>query len=1286
MKPIRIFVSSPGDVELERQIARRVIARMQAEFGQKPAIDPYFWEYEPMRLTKDFQGQIPPTSSFDIVVCILWSRLGTPLAPQHHRPDGTPYQSGTEFELEDAVEGHGKNHGIPDILVYRNMTDPPIKPRPREVRALQLAQIDALDAFLDRWTKDGDIIKGALTKYNDVAQFEELLAEHLRKLIELKRPDDQRAALARRPSNWTAGSPFRGLEPFEFEHAPVFRGRTRAVQDVIGLLRDQYVARQAWTSEDVGGRSSPVFVLVSAMSGIGKSSLIRAGVLPLLTAPGVIEGIGLWRRALMKPTGKTNGLMAALSEALTAPGALPELLSDGTTAEGLAQALHANPASIDLLIKGGLSQAAAGLQLEEETQLRQWEADFAAKGRAADAERSRMQRELLLQRGAALALFVDQFEEIFTAGDKNAEVDRDAFLVAIDALARSGRVTVLATLRSDFFARAGQAPVLAALTKEGALYQLEPPTITEWAQIIREPAREAGLTFEEDTETGSRLDDILLAATQDDPAVLPLLEFTLDKLYQGRDEDGRLTHATYRNLNGVEGALALTAEQEYAALGDRAKSAFGRVFGALVNLADVHQEERPVRRRAATAELALDPGAGEFINRFAHARLFVLDQDAAGHQGVSVVHEALFSHWGRLKRWIDDNRELLRVRGRVEDAARLWDRGKRPRDLLLVGGRALIEAQDLVGRSPEIALGPTLSAFVAQSSAVFRARQRWRRIVAVAVVAVLSVAGVASFYERKARLQTQIDTKLAEYQQALRDAESVYIYRTANADSLRAALDKSLRVYAVRDEVTGLRGRPPDTAEADTMLVLEMTGFLRAELDDVDASLHDFQARDEMAKRLQGAKFSAGAGASFGMGAYARVVLDMQMELVIANDQLRLLLQQNCASRPKDSQQAEQCLATPEDYAREDIERNKRHVRMMDYMTRVHPYERDFGFLSYLLQRDARNYEILKQWDEARRAWEQRQTVAQRKVTWEQERPRNPVEFGNGVTIPNLDTMAQLTNRTAKPLLEVYRDLADFHLRRNDQAAALKAAKSALEIMTIVKDGGGTLTDAEIFATRKVLALALAGTGAIEEARATLEPGADALTKSSFNTFVGDWDKLERVFRDVAQTRMKLTDDAGTLKIYADLVWLLESETMVLRRGGLVERLASTYVSLSWYQIFARQFDAAIAITRKGIALKDADGKLGLKLNLAHALLLKGEVNDAITLYEESKNEVFSQPQSGPPRLFAHVVLEDFDEFAKRDLTRHEMAAIRASMQAVVDQASREPAAPAADISTTPAR
>jgi hypothetical protein len=102
MRRLRIFISSPGDGQKERQIAERVVGRLTAEFADHVALDPYFWEYEPMRITADFQAQIAPPSDFDIVVCILWSALDP--ETQSIRGAFTAYTNLAEFE--ERLEQH----------------------------------------------------------------------------------------------------------------------------------------------------------------------------------------------------------------------------------------------------------------------------------------------------------------------------------------------------------------------------------------------------------------------------------------------------------------------------------------------------------------------------------------------------------------------------------------------------------------------------------------------------------------------------------------------------------------------------------------------------------------------------------------------------------------------------------------------------------------------------------------------------------------------------------------------------------------------------------------------------------------------------------------------------------------------------------------------------------------------------------------------------------------------------------------------------------------------------
>ena len=348
---LKVFVSSPGDVAEERLIAKRILDRLADEFAPVAKIESIFWEHEPLLASDTFQTQIVRPSETDIVVCILWSRLGTRLPQQFTHPDGSPYNSGTEFEFDDALEGH-KQRGVPDLLVYRKTAEPLVSLKDTQSASQALQQKSCSTSSCERFFhgEDGTLI-AAFHPFENAADFETRLEDHLRKLIQTRCRSSASASTAARRSvrpTWTAGSPFRGLQAFEFEHHAIFFGRTRAIGEALERLK-----RQA-----ADGRA---FLLVLGVSGSGKSSLVRAGVLPMLVQPGVVEGVGLWRRTILRPRERSGDLFDGLATALLREEALPELASDGTTVEQLAGMLRSKPEAAPHLIKGALSQAASHL-------------------------------------------------------------------------------------------------------------------------------------------------------------------------------------------------------------------------------------------------------------------------------------------------------------------------------------------------------------------------------------------------------------------------------------------------------------------------------------------------------------------------------------------------------------------------------------------------------------------------------------------------------------------------------------------------------------------------------------------------------------------------------------------------------------------------------------------------------------------------------------------------------------------------------------------------------------
>ena len=819
MKTIRVFISAAGDVQRERHVAERVMRSIAAEFSL-PVSDsysifrrlveenggpengvpksepdnhgplilcPYFLEHQRLQLDAGYEGTIPNTAEFDLVICVLWSRLGSLLSPTLRMPDGSAPASGTEYEISWALDGAGKNRGVPQLRVYRNCSKPTPPLEPKDEREAFLTQWDSLQEFLARWEKaSAESFAARCNNYRDLQEFEELFRGHFRDFLanEVGQEAERKATKVRR---WKL-NPFRGLNFFDFEHAPIFHGRTRAIGEVLEALEGQ-------------ARAQRPFVLVVGASGSGKSSLVRAGVLPLLTQPGTIEGVGLWRWSVTRPGAGGSGgdCFDALAAALLEAPALPALADPESldAIRDLASELREHSGSVALRVRDALDHAAREWKIQHCHFLEEKERQLRSSGRLDDADLARQQRERLELPKARLALVVDQLEELFTGGF-SPDV-RQKYVSALAGLVRSGRVFVLVTLRNDFYASYQEFPDLIELTKPGGIFNLRPPTPAEIGNMIRLPAEAAGLHFEQDPQTGQRLDQALRDTASVTPESLPLLEHVLSLLYdqQSTRGDDLLRWSDYRELGELKGALAKHAETVFSTLGSDDQRAFPLVMRHLVTVGQ-GEEEVPNRRTVpyrdlvAAGETDQDQKAGAkgFVDLFVEKRLLVADTDSQGEVTVSVAHEALLREWQRVKEWLTENREFLRMRDRLDSSLKLWvSRGKQ-KDDLLEPGLHLAEGETLVKD-----FGPSLNReqidYIYASVAERNRRKKAQARIRYAVMTTLGVLAIVAGFQW---IQAERHRQSAEKNAALARAEEADTKQAlASEAEVTAKLQEQLR-------------------------------------------------------------------------------------------------------------------------------------------------------------------------------------------------------------------------------------------------------------------------------------------------------------------------------------------------------------------------------------------------------------------------------------------------------------------------------------------------------------
>ncbi|MCK6579570.1 MAG: TIR domain-containing protein [Anaerolineae bacterium] len=518
--------------------------------------------------------------------------------------------------------------------------------------------------------------------------------------------------------------------------------------------RIDFYGREAFVEalvEDL--RRAPGFLAVIGASGSGKSSAVMAGLLPSLK-DGALPGSDKW--VYLNPF---------------VPGSRPIR----ALAETIALALPQKPVfTIEEELKHKSTQGLSSLS-----------------------------RQILSARPDLRAvLYVDQFEEVFTqsAGDE----ERVQFINLISTAAEDpdSRLTLILTMRADFYDEPLRHPALGRLFEAHSRAVL-PMSLAELYDVVLKPAVAVGLSFD------SGLVGELIFDVRDQAGALPLLQFTLDQLYEQRD-GSRLTNQAYEALGRVKGALAGHAEATYTALPDDDHRRLARaLFLRLIEPGATEQDT--TRRRAALDELRLtDPEATRRLravaDAFVSARLLITDRSSEV-ETIEVSHEALIREWDRLGAWLHAAREDVLLQKAVASDAAEWERRGRSADRLYRGTQ-LGDAQAWAARSTPSALE---AAFIAESDAaqerqrrhdeaVARRVQNFQRVILVGVLIIL-VAVAASIF-------AGVTAYNATNTQATAEAERL----TAQAD---VAYAQALNQAILADQETAVAQRATALGERD---------------------------------------------------------------------------------------------------------------------------------------------------------------------------------------------------------------------------------------------------------------------------------------------------------------------------------------------------------------------------------------------------------------------------------------------------------------------------------------
>ncbi|MFB9684838.1 nSTAND1 domain-containing NTPase [Amycolatopsis plumensis] len=405
-------------------------------------------------------------------------------------------------------------------------------------------------------------------------------------------------------------------------------------------------------------------------------------------------------------------------------------------------------------------------------------------------------RLLLRQAGPdGATVVVDQFEELFTLCTD--PVERTAFLDAL-LTAASGTTEVVLGVRADFYPRCAEHRGLADAVADAQLL-LGPMTAAELRDAIVKPATRAGLSVE-----GALVTE-LVAEAHAQPGVLPLLSHALLETWRRR-RGATLALSGYHATGGIRGALANTAETEYSSL-DKAEQATAQQL--FLRLIDPGEDTCATKRRLRRDELDQDdPQVEAVLNRLAASRLITLDADT-----VELTHEAVIDAWPRLRDWLAENRDGLRVHRQLTDAATTWEQTNREPDALARGTRLAV-ARDwaetghatMTPREREFLQASLDAELAAQRRTQRRARQlRWLS----AALAVLLVFALGMTWDARNSQQTATEQQhIALSRQLAAQADAIADQNTGQAIRLSLESAGAVETAETRSSLLSAAGHP----------------------------------------------------------------------------------------------------------------------------------------------------------------------------------------------------------------------------------------------------------------------------------------------------------------------------------------------------------------------------------------------------------------------------------------------------------------------------------------------